>query len=266
MSLPYMPTYIGDYLRDTGHLTTVQHGAYWLLICHYWCVGSVPGEADDQMAAITRLSVADWHAMKPVIMRLFKRDWTHKRVEEELGKAYKKSDVRRAAGREGGLRSGAVRSGRRRREALASGLQHRTSKIPPHANDDWSEAIASDELKQLLREKESGGAKAKKVNGLRQAEGADENEANGSKSHEANGSIRPKQLLATRTNKNNQTLESVSLGPVDNSPDGEGGPTDEGAFRGMGIDPVLPSPLRSKADKDIDYQHWLKKLLGGPVQ
>jgi uncharacterized protein YdaU (DUF1376 family) len=42
----WIPMYWGDYLRDTMRLSATEHGAYMLLIAHYWTKG-VPLGNDD---------------------------------------------------------------------------------------------------------------------------------------------------------------------------------------------------------------------------
>lgn len=102
MSLPRMSWHIGDYHKDTGHLSTVQHGAYFLLCMHYWATGGLPDD-DEQLATITRLPVREWRRHRVVIEPLFKLgNWKHKRIEEELVEAQAKYEKRVAAGSKGG--------------------------------------------------------------------------------------------------------------------------------------------------------------------
>lgn len=90
MSLIWMPLYVADYLKDTRRLTTLQHGAYMLLIMEYWTAGSLPTD-DATLAQIAGLSSQEWSKNRSAIERLFRPGWKHKRVEEELAKAAEKS-------------------------------------------------------------------------------------------------------------------------------------------------------------------------------
>ena len=52
----WMPLYIGDYLSSTMALSTEQHGAYLLLIMHYWKSGGVMKNDYKMLSQITQLS------------------------------------------------------------------------------------------------------------------------------------------------------------------------------------------------------------------
>ena len=96
MSRPWMPLYVADYLGDTRRLTTLEHGAYMLLIMEYWQHGGLPDD-DRELADIVGLDAEQWAAMRPRISRLFKPGWKHKRIDEELAKAAEISERRRAS-------------------------------------------------------------------------------------------------------------------------------------------------------------------------
>ncbi|WP_109046687.1 DUF1376 domain-containing protein [Azospirillum sp. TSA6c] len=86
----WMPLYIGDYLADTGRLTTEGHGAYLLLIMEYWRSGEPLPDDDEQLASITRLSVDRWAAVRRVLERFFEVAdglWRHTRVDAEMANA-----------------------------------------------------------------------------------------------------------------------------------------------------------------------------------
>ena len=98
MSAPaWMPFYVADYLADTGHLTMAEHGAYMLLIMHYWQNGGLPGD-EVRLARICRASPKEWAGMRDTIAGLFGEGWNHKRVDEEIGKTLDRSALARSAG------------------------------------------------------------------------------------------------------------------------------------------------------------------------
>jgi uncharacterized protein YdaU (DUF1376 family) len=81
----WMPLYIGDYLADTMHLNTQQHGAYLLLLFHLWRRGSLPDD-DTALAKITGLNAKEWNNTRPVLEPYFRVNegfWQHNRVERE---------------------------------------------------------------------------------------------------------------------------------------------------------------------------------------
>jgi uncharacterized protein YdaU (DUF1376 family) len=84
--LAWMPMYWGDYLGDTGHLTTTEHGVYLLLIAHYWMHRGLPTD-DRQLRRIAKISSHQWKKIREVIAPYFSADWKHKRIEQELANA-----------------------------------------------------------------------------------------------------------------------------------------------------------------------------------
>jgi uncharacterized protein YdaU (DUF1376 family) len=109
MSAPaWMPLYVADYLADTGHLSTVEHGAYMLLIMHYWQAGGLPAE-DAKLARICRMSTKEWAAVRDTLADFFSEGWRHKRIDEEIANTAETIDKRSTAGRTAGLASAAAR-------------------------------------------------------------------------------------------------------------------------------------------------------------
>jgi uncharacterized protein YdaU (DUF1376 family) len=108
MNRPWMPLYVGDYLGDTGHLTTTQHGAYLLLMMHYWRKGELPDD-DRQLSKITKLPLKTWCDYRPTLQDFFHEGWKHKRIDAELARMVRVSEKRAIAGQKGGLGSALAR-------------------------------------------------------------------------------------------------------------------------------------------------------------
>jgi uncharacterized protein YdaU (DUF1376 family) len=109
MGRAWLPLYVGDYLRDTRDLNTLQHGAYLLLIMHYWQHDGLPSD-DARLAAIAGLTVAQWRRIREPVQAKFADGWRHKRIDAELARADRVFLQRRLAGRNGGIKSGIARA------------------------------------------------------------------------------------------------------------------------------------------------------------
>lgn len=98
----WMPFYWGDYLRDTGHLAAQEHGAYLLLIGHYWTTKSPLPDDDRKLARIARVSGREWAKIRDTISDFFFVEsgcWKHKRVEHEIEKCQARIDAASRAGK-----------------------------------------------------------------------------------------------------------------------------------------------------------------------
>lgn len=90
----WMPLYIGDYLADTMHLSTEEHGAYLLLLMALFKAGGSIDLDETSFAILTRLSTDRWAAMEKKMLRFFNVDGrilTHDRVTLEIEAAKEKS-------------------------------------------------------------------------------------------------------------------------------------------------------------------------------
>lgn len=81
-----MPLAIDDYLADTRHLTTLEHGAYLLLIMRYWQKGGLPDD-ERMIARLSGLTPEQWAESREVLASFFEDGWRHKRIDGELNKA-----------------------------------------------------------------------------------------------------------------------------------------------------------------------------------
>ena len=148
-----MPLYVADYLADTRRLSTLEHGAYMLLIMDYWRNGGLPND-DRKLARIVGLPEAEWLDIRDNLAELFQADWRHKRIDEELAKSEAKTERRVEAGRRGGLAKAAnnpsnatILPEQKPSNALASSSQpqpHTTSVVCNTRETDFRSAIASE--------------------------------------------------------------------------------------------------------------------------
>ena len=102
-SAAWMPFYAVDYLADTMHLNTLQHGAYVLLLMHYWRTGRPLPDEDARLAAIAKMSERDWRKIAPTIREFFRADegrLHQKRADIEIAKQEQISIKRADAARQ----------------------------------------------------------------------------------------------------------------------------------------------------------------------
>lgn len=143
-SAPYMQLYVADYLGDTQHLTTEQHGAYLLILMAMWRAGGRLPNDPGKLARIARVSARRWHLVASEVMPFFDLDGeeiSQKRLEREHQKVLSIREKRSASGALGG----AAKALKNNDPALANAKQmpkHRARVPEPEPDKVSSKPIA----------------------------------------------------------------------------------------------------------------------------
>jgi uncharacterized protein YdaU (DUF1376 family) len=93
MSLPWFSFYTDDYLGNTMHLTTEEHGAYLLLMLTYYRTEKPLPGYDRALAGTARLPLDRWLIARVALEPFFKADgdvWRHDRIEAEIAERHEK--------------------------------------------------------------------------------------------------------------------------------------------------------------------------------
>jgi uncharacterized protein YdaU (DUF1376 family) len=100
----YYERHLGDYARDTAHLTMLEHGAYTLLMDRYY--GTEAGIPAEQAHRLARArSEQERAAVDTVLAEFFTLIdgvWVKNRIEEEIAKAAAKREAAQENGKKGG--------------------------------------------------------------------------------------------------------------------------------------------------------------------
>lgn len=100
----YYERHLGDYAKDTTHLSMLEHGAYTLLMDRYY--GTEKPIPKDQVYRVTRARTkAERKAVDAVLSEFFtlvQSDWNQGRINAEIAKMKSKVKAARENGRRGG--------------------------------------------------------------------------------------------------------------------------------------------------------------------
>jgi uncharacterized protein YdaU (DUF1376 family) len=130
-----MPLYASDYLGDTGHLSTEEHGAYLLILMQMWNAGGSLPSDPAKLARVARCSTKKWLAMADTILAFFHIDGdriTNDRLTKERQKVEAKTEVRRAAGAMGGT----AKAQKTKKQRVANAVAKPCHSPEPDTNSD----------------------------------------------------------------------------------------------------------------------------------
>lgn len=144
----YYERHLGDYARDTAHLSMLEHGAYSILLDRYYATEA--GIPDDQVHRIARARTKEERqavgAVLDEFFELVDGVWINHRAEEEIAKA----KTRIKAAQENGKRGGRPKANRNITKEKPSGL------LPGSENETQSKAHHTPYTKHQAPDKTNG--------------------------------------------------------------------------------------------------------------
>lgn len=103
---PALPLWTDAYLGDTTHLTTIEHGAYLLLLMTAWRTKDCCLPDDDRLLArYARCNAAQWKRLRPILADFFKIEngtWMQSRLSDEREAVKRFRENQSEKGKKGG--------------------------------------------------------------------------------------------------------------------------------------------------------------------
>lgn len=157
-ALPYIQLYVADYLADTAHLSTLEHGAYLLLIFNYWQRGESFKAKDERtlnkrLASVARLTENEFEVVKESLVEFFEiteTEWKHRRVEIDLEAVNAKSTKASNAGK-----ASAAQRSNTRSTVVQQTLNHTDTDTDTEYKNTSSSADGADEVAEKIEPQKS---------------------------------------------------------------------------------------------------------------
>jgi uncharacterized protein YdaU (DUF1376 family) len=130
-SAPAMPVFPDAYLADTTHLSTEEHGAYFLLLMAMWRRNGTVPDDDRDIARIVGLDIKAWRKMRKRLMPFLTVDGdflTQKRLKKEWDYVSEK----RKKNADNGSRGGRPKANINNRLDKANGYQNENPNDNPN--------------------------------------------------------------------------------------------------------------------------------------
>ena len=153
----WFPFYLADYVADTGQLSLAEHGAYLMLMAHYYNTGKpIPANVVQLHRICKAITDYEQEAVAVVLTAYFKRDkdvYRHNRIDREIAKAFEISKVRRNA------------ANKRHATRRADDLQNSTQSVQMHTQSQPQSHIERKDLNIVNQELRSKRLKEARVKG-----------------------------------------------------------------------------------------------------